>query len=230
MARTLSVMTFAMLFASVGASGDTITQTLPYCGTPNFSQFLTFDEFDDGGGMYTLQSIQVLMDMEVCGGALVLDNDGVDPASGTFEFGAKGDISSVDVSLLNASFQPVVAELEAWHSGGFSLDGNVGDGAGDYDPTPPDGMQYNGMTESDSGQGYIASSLFSQYIGTGTYDIEVELNQWSDFGGVSGIEWAVTPATANGEVTVIYDYLVPEPATFGLIAMGGLALLRRRRS
>ena len=35
----------------------------------------------------------------------------------------------------------------------------------------------------------------------------------------------------NGaNVTLTYDYTVPEPASFSLLALGGLALLRRRRA
>ena len=147
---------------------------------------------------------------------------------GTFEFGAKGDISSTDVSLLDAGFQPVTAELESLHSDAFSLDGNVGDGPGDYDPSPPDGMLYAGGLETDSDSGFIGSALFDQYTGTGTYDIVAEVNQWSYFGGVSGIEYAVTPSTAGGEVTVVYTY-IPEPGTLSLLVLGGLVSTRRRR-
>jgi hypothetical protein len=216
------------LLSATLASAGTITQTETYSGTPNFTQTLTFDEFDDLGGTLTLTSIQVLVDLDVLGGVLVLDNDGVDPASGTYEFGGKADISSTDVSLLDAAFQPVTAEVEALTSGAFNLTGNVGDGANDFDPSAPDGVQVNGTTQSDSDSGFIAAALFSQYIGTSTFDVDLDATQWSDFGGVSGIEWAVTPVTADGEVTVIYNY-VPEPATMGLLSLSGMALLRRRR-
>ena len=217
-----------LLFAGA-ASAVTITQTETFGGTPNFTQTLTFDEFDDLGGTLTLTSIQVLVELNVQGGVLVLDNDGVDPAAGTFEFGGKADISSTDVSLLDGAFQPVTAEVEALTAGAFNLTGNVGDGSNDFDPTAPDGMQVNGLSQTDNDDGFIAASLFAQYIGLSTFDIDLDATQWSDFGGVSGIEWAVTPVTADGEVTVIYNY-VPEPATMGLLSLGGLALLRRRRN
>ena len=223
------LITAVVCLLSAGlASAGTITQTETYSGTPNLSRTFTFDEFDDLGATLTLTSIQVLVDLNVEGGVLILDNDGEDPAAGTYEFGAKSDISSVDVSLLDGAFQPVTAELAGLTTGGFSLAANVGDGANDFDPSPPDGVQVNGSTQSDNDAGFISATLFAQYIGTSTYDIDLDALQWSDFGGVSGIEWAVTPVTADGEVTVIYNY-VPEPATMGLLSLGGLALLRRRR-
>ena len=227
MKTTLTALMGCFLFAGI-ASAATITQTHTYNGTPNFTRAFTFDEFDDQGGALTLVSIRVLVSMDIVGGVMILDNDGVDPAWGNYEFGAKGDISSVDVPLLDAALQPVTGELSALTTGSFSLAGNVGDGPNDFDPTAPDGMQVNGGSHSDSDSGYITSTVFSQYIGTGTYNIDLQVGQWQDFGGIGGIEYAVTPVTADGEVTVVYNY-VPEPVSTGLLALGGLGLLRRRR-
>jgi len=227
MTKGLAAIVAVLIGVSI-ASASSIVQTENFNGTPNFLRTLTFDKFDDQGGALTLQSISVSVLLNVQGGLLILDNDGENPASGSYEFGGKGDISSTDVSLLNSLFQPVTAEVEALTTGSFSLGANVGDGANDFDPSAPDGMQISGTTQSDSDSGFIASALFSQYIGLSTFDIDVSVDQWSDFGGVSGIEWAVTPVTASGTVTIVYNY-VPEPATLGLLSIGGLAVLRRRR-
>ncbi|MHC4984881.1 MAG: choice-of-anchor E domain-containing protein [Planctomycetota bacterium] len=181
------------LLLAGGASALTITQTETYAGTPNLSDTFTFDQFDDLGGTLTLVSIEILVELNIDGGQLILDNDGVDPAVGTYEFGAKSDISSTDVSLLDAAAQPVVAELEALTLGAFNLAGNVGDGANDFDPSAPDGMQVDGGPLSDSDDGFIGAAYFASYIGVSTYDID------------------------------------PEPATMGLLSIGGLALLRRKK-
>ena len=206
----------------------TITQTQPFSGIPNYQSDLTFNQFDDQGGTLSLLSVEVIVTLNVDGGQLVLDNDGIDPATGTFEFGAKGNISSVDVALLNALSQPVTSEVSAIHSGGFNLAGNVGDVPNDFDPSPPDGMQYDGGPETDGDSGFIGSAYYAGYIGMGTFDVKASIAQWADFGGVSGIEWAVTPVTSSGTVQVIYT--IPEPATMMLLVSGGaVALMRRKR-
>jgi len=224
----------AVLTYNDGAGSATESET--FSGTPNFDQVLTFNEFDEQSGNRTLTDIQVLLSFSSIGGSLILDNDSGDPASGTFEFGAKGDISSVEVSLIDAGFQPVVSEISAVYSDGFSLDPNTGDGSNDFDPTPPDGMQYDAGTQSGNDGGYLAAGVFSQYLGTSTFDVTADAIQWSDFGSVSGIEYAVSPSTASGTVTFnyFYDYTgqpIPEPATMLLFGTGliGVAGVGRRR-
>ena len=200
--RTVAFLAILALGTTL-ATADIISQTLPFTGTPNYTRTLTFNQFDDQGGTLVLQSIEVIVTLNAAGGQLILDNDGEDPAVGNFEFGAKGDIASTDVALIKTGGQPVTAELAAIHGPTpFNLDGNVGDAANDFDPSPPDGMQYNGGSETDGDNGFIDAAVFGQYTGTSTYDIDAVVTQWSDFGGVSGIEWAVTPVTANGDVTV----------------------------
>jgi len=207
-----------------GLAGVLNAQLIPFNGTPNLSQTLTFDKYDGSSG--PLVAIQVKFLLNSHDGQLILDNDSAEPASGTFEFGSKGDISSTDVPLLNAAFQPVTAELDTTHSGPFNLTGDPAPIVGDFNPAPPDGMSYSGGDESDSDSGFIAPALFAQYTGAGTFDVEVDVLQWQDFGGVSGIEWAVTPVNVDGYVEIIY---VPEPMTLSLLSIGGLALLRKRR-
>jgi hypothetical protein len=208
--------------ASTAAQGATITQIVTYGGIPNFSRPLTFNQFDDLGGTLTLLSIKVIVGLDADGGRLILDNDAAGAAAGTFEFGAKAAISSVDVSL------PVLGNLAAVHTEAFALDPNIGDGLNDYDPSAPDGLAYNGVPETDSKSGFVAPADYGAYMGIGTYDITLDATQWQTFGGIGGIEWAVSPVTTSGAVTVVYTY-VPEPATLSFLALGGLGLLLRRK-
>ncbi len=217
-----------LLTVIVQAEGGMITQALPYGGKPSFTQPLIFDEFDDQGGTLQLLSIQVIQWMSVDGGQIVIDNDGVDAAIGSFIFGALGSITSLDVALLDISSQPVIAQLSAAYSDpAVNLAGNVGDGTGDHDPNAPDGMQYNGQLQTDADDGFIDPGDWNQYIGTGTFQIDATVATAANFSGVGGVEVSYVPVDAIGEVMVIYNF-VPEPATMCMLAIGGVAMLRRR--
>ncbi len=233
MNRVLTAAAVCLAIATA-ASADQIVQTENFSGTPNFNQTLTFDQFDTLGGTRVLNSIQVIFDLNSHGGTYILDNDGDEAASGTFEFGVNGDIASTDVSLLDATVQPVVDDLEAVHSQAFNLAANTGDVANDFDPSAPDGLQYDGGDENVSDSGFIGAAFFTTgtkgFVGTGDFDIVVDAGQTQDFGGVSGIETGFTPMTSDGFVRVIYDYdVIPEPASMALLGAGGLAMLRRKR-
>ena len=203
----------------------TITQTQTFSGIPNMNGSLTFNQFDSSLG--TLTSIQVRLSLQTSGGRLILDNDSASSASGTFEFGANGSIGSTDVSLMDTSLQPITDLTEAFYSQAFSLDANVDDVSGDYDPASPDGLQYDGGIVSDTASGLVDSTVWGGYTGTGTYNINYNITQWLDYGGISGIECAITPVSASGDVTVIYTY-IPEPATMLLLAIGAVAILRKK--
>ena len=67
--------------------------------------------------------------------------------------------------------------------------------------------------------------------GTGgpTFDIDLKALQVVNTGNVGGIEFAVTPVTTSGRITV--TYLVPEPSS-ALLALcaSGVVMIRRRRA
>ncbi len=208
------------------------TQIKYFSGIPDFGKSLTFAKMNFTCPDCVMNWVKIDLILNVTGGQYVIDNDADSPASGNFSFGGKATISSTDVTLLDVVFNPVVGTAAAGHTDTFNLDANFADGPGDYSPNPPDGMVYIGGTETDSKSGYINPMFFSQYLGVGTFNIDVLATQWATFSGSSGLETAITPVSANGSVMVTYDYTcVPEPssimALFGGIGM--LGLIRRRR-
>ena len=234
-AASSRLITLGLVLVAVWATAGTITQTHAYGpGTPDFITTLTYNQFNTNGGVLVLDSIQVIFGLTSQGGVYILDNDSTSAASGNFSFGAKSLATNATVPLLNTSFQPVVPQLSAAHSQAFSLDPNQDDGPNDWSPLPPDGLQYTGGTENDTKSGFIANSLFALYSGLGTFSVDVDTSQFSTYGGVSGIEYAVTPVTASGDLTIKYNYhsTLPEPGTASLmfVGLGVLLAARRRRS
>jgi len=230
--KFLTFFAAIIVVTAIPAFADTISQTQSFTGLPNINGSLSFNQFDNNSGNWTLQSIQVSFTLQSIGGYARLDNDSALPASGTLEFGNKGNISSADVLLLDSSLQPVINQIKACHQESFSLAPDNGDGPYNYDWASPDGLLYSGGIETNTGSGFIDSTFWADYTGTGSYNINYSVAQWLNYGGFGGIEYAVTPTGASGEVTVIYTYSilpVPEPATIATLAFGLLWMGRSRR-
>ena len=216
--------------SSAGAA--TIMQTETFGpNTPNYQQTLTFDKFDDLGGTRTLTSVKVKMEMGVFNGSATVDNDGVDPASVTIEFGATGSISSGDVPLLDAGFQPVTSDVDVFTAGAFNLSANDSDPDNQFDnDNGPDNATLNVVPASDMDMGFIDSSFFGSYIGAGaTFDILVEIDTLFNILGEGGVAGSFVPVSADGNVMVIYEY-VPAPGSMALVGLAGLCATRRRRA
>jgi hypothetical protein len=213
--------------ASAGPCNTLITQTRSYGpNTPNYTQAMTFDQYT--GFLADVCSIKVTLELEISGGFLGVDNDGIDPATVTVQLGATTSISSNDVVLLNNAFQPVTGTASAFTGNTFNLAGDNGDGPNNVDLSPPDGATHLGGNDSDMRMGFINPLFWGGFVGFGTYDIIATAQQILDFGSVGGVEGAFSPVTSSGTVTV--EMLVPEPTTMALLALGAAAALRRRRA
>ncbi|MBU2457846.1 MAG: PEP-CTERM sorting domain-containing protein [Planctomycetes bacterium] len=234
---TKRFLVFFAAILSVSAlqvSAFTIPQTKYFSGTPSMSGSLTFNRFDNYGGTLVLQSIDISLTLQASGGYFILDNDNTSPVSGTFEFGANATIiGATDVILKDSSSQDIPAQAAAYHSGVFNLAADVDDDTGDYDPTGPDGMFYNGGIENSTTSGSIGNAFWSGFTGsgTGTYNINFSVTQRASCSGPDYIENQSSPPPSTfGFVTVLYTYEpVPEPATIALLTVGALALLKKRK-
>jgi hypothetical protein len=215
----------AVLLAIVSATmANTTTQKQDFNGVSSFFAPLTFDRFNMNG---TLTSIEMVFNLQIEGGTLIIDNDNDSNVSGTFEFGVHGTISSTEVTLPDSSLSNQV-----FYSQVFNLGSNVGDGIGDYNSSGPDGLQYSGSNKSGDVSGFVDNMFWNDYIGTGTYNITTSISLRLDCGDFDKLEYKITtPISTRGYVKVAYNYdPIPEPATIILLTVGAFAFLKRKNS
>jgi hypothetical protein len=99
----------------------------------------------------------------------------------------------------------------------------------DYDGTSGD--SFVDQSASDSVSDYVASDDWNLYSGSGTvtFTTEATSSTSSTKSGGIGVE-GETSVEAATSVAVTYFYtIIPEPATFSLLALAGVALAARRR-
>lgn len=214
--------------AAATAPAQVLMQMLDFgLNTPDFEQTLTFNQFDIDPAH--ILSVKYTVELDIAGGNLTVDNDGVDGAIVDVELGASAELSSTDVTLLNDMLNPVVDEVELVTTDTLNLAGNDGDDDTTFDPNGgPDEGSIDGGMQSGMSMGFINSMFFGQYAGMGTFDILVDVDQVLDFGSQSGVSGGFTPVQASGKVKIEVT-LIPTPATAAMLGMGGLVAVRRRR-
>ena len=229
--KSLLTAAIAATVAGSASAGSTFTdvQMDEFSGIPNFSGAFTFDQFDaaDFGDPQFVQlcSVKITLEVDINGGILQLDNDGVDPAVVTGEIGALVTMNSMDIFGVSLSAQPLT-------QGMFNLAANNGDGPTfDNEPGDPDYAELNGTGQSDMDMAFFDSGAFlTQFEGAGMFDLDYVATQIFNNGGVGGVSFGGTPVNATVKATVEYEYkIVPTPASAALFGLGGFVAARRRR-
>ena len=72
----------------------------------------------------------------------------------------------------------------------------------------------------------LSSGQFANLIGSGTFSVDALVQAQATV--IGGVNFTNIVPQGSGSVTVEF-YNVPEPATAGLICLGGIGLLLRRR-
>ena len=220
--KAVIVITMAICaaFASQASSASTIQQFTALFGpeaaasTPH--AVATLPKFDPALG----QLVGVMLDINagLSGGKAFFDNEGAMGGAVTLGYGGTVQVSAMGVSAL--ATMPIQLS-----------DGNVGpdsDGAWDY--LGSDAFSFlaspawnNASTSLD------ANDDLSAFIGPGSFDailnsrVKTQLETTGPYGPIN-----VDPGVVEGSITVRYAYVIPEPATFLLLCLGGVILVRRR--
>jgi hypothetical protein len=186
----------------------------------NFTEMLTFNLFDDQGGMRELLSVEFDL-MARSSGLAEVENRDSTPTSITATLSA--DIMLIDLDsaiILEATpFLTRTAELAAF------------DGVIDF--VGPSGAQFLDLQTSDSSSITLSSpAALMDYVGVGTSSIAFRAEATSLVEGGGNIASGIT-TFASGDIRIVYNYrevnMVSAPAHLAIIGLGivGFASMRR---
>jgi hypothetical protein len=219
--KCLLVVAMATLLCTA-ANADLLTYTAsaPMAQT-DWTRALLLQKFDSSLG--TLNSVTLTLNASMSQTLMYENLDG--PGSITFEI-TGGQKTRCEYAVSFTGGSQLLADtilntptylFEAF-DGGFDFGGTSG------------ATHVVGLSQS-SGNVYTGVDM-AAFVGTGVLDLSLTTGAHgaSAWQATSGNIAVGVSTIAGAEVSVAYDYTaVPEPATIGLLSLGGLLLARRRR-
>lgn len=214
MKNVMMVSMIVLAATSVGLAAPLQTETETYGpAAPSYSDLLTFNQYSGANcGL-----VRITMRADSTGGSVSLDNEGEDPATATYDFGIRSTLASTTLA------SDVV--LNALNSGSASLAADDGDLASTVEVDGLDSALINGQPVSDQQILEFTGTDMAPFLGSGTFDVDAYVTSIASITG--GVNFTNIVSDGGGLVTV--EYFVPEPATMGLLTLGGLGLLVRAR-
>ncbi len=170
----------------------------------------------------TLDSVTIELYVLNSGSSLLWDNESLIPTAVTLSIGATVTATAPSTLVV------VAVPLQTGGPTGVTADEIPDDGAGDF--AGPDYFGIFGGTGNDTQSNQLLINL-GPYIGTGNFNTWIESVANVIIETTGGESGAISSDAGDfeGTIEVTYDYTVPEPATMSLLAVGSLAMLKRRR-
>lgn len=195
---------------------------------------LAFNQYT--GDISSLTGIVIDLSISTTGGLAEVDNES-GATTATVSFGSQASLNYFS-STVTVPLDLVLNVTKAYVSQTFSLGADDGDGIG-VQSGGADYATLAGGTVSNLASAAVSSGVWAQYVGSGTYNIVLDLSTYLNVSASGSVSQGSSPPTASGYVTVTYQGVgggggggsAPEPASLLLLSssLGGLAAWRYRR-
>ena len=223
--KKFAIVSVCCLLLAGAASADTISFSTTFAPKAiSFDPFAAgnLSKFDPDLGVLTMVTLELTAN--TTGNSIAWDNEAT--TASDVDLGIGSNVTATALTVLATVASPMHIE-----SSSVTAD-EVGDGGGDFAGPDSFTVADGAGTDTQSNSTTTASDLllFTGPNGApGTFAVWLEADQ-KTFLETDGGSGPINPAPGNasGTIKVTYTY-VPEPATMSLLALGGLALLRRKR-
>lgn len=211
---------------------DTVTYSDSTAMVSMQNATISLNQFDQSLGTLTSVYIEyttLLYDIDY-----QFDNDivGGFPKTVTINLSSYAGYFYTEARLTGTGINTDGSDLHINAFGSLTLQPDDGDTAGQFDVGGTDYGQWAPEDQSSTTGGYVESSVFSDYIGTGTFDSTVISEILAGVNSYTDIEEGSNELPSGlFSAKVIYGYVgaVPEPAAISLIGLGGLLTLTVKR-
>ena len=190
-------------------TGRTVTEQTVNITNSLDDQIITFNYYDPTATGQTLTNVEVQMYSTVEGGSCGADNDGGSAENITLHYGASFELEDGTTAprLLNSSYSNIWNNDTAHTFGPVELAADNGDGSGNFDPNPPDGITYTGVAENDTKSDNIVDGTFEDGYsnpGGGTFTFTLIKDTYFSFNTSGTFDVTFQTNTVGGYIKLIY--------------------------
>lgn len=219
-AAAAAIMACGSAFAGLGDFSQAQSQDFAGQLSPFGPINLTFDQFDDNGGLFVLKAITLEFDAEITANVTAENNN----QQAAPEFGVQltgfvnVDVPAPAPGLLSGT---ALLDAQATSGGVAGTDGVPGSG--------PDFHNFGTIADGSNASDTLFAN-FGAFVGNGTVDAEVFGQGGFTVTGASSAQIQVSNFGVSGTVTITYHYnIIPAPGAAAAFGLFGLGATRRRR-
>jgi hypothetical protein len=229
MKKTLTILVF-LIIATGALQAGTLTYTNSAIMRTLQDATVTLTKFDTQGGIRTLTRIYIEFTTALYGTDYAFDNDLTVAKKPSVTLSADILSFASAAGLTGTGINPDGSDLAVYELHSFSLAKDNGDPAGQFDEGGTDYARWIPGDLISTIGGYVDSSVFADYIGSGTFNTTINADISAAISTWSGVEADPNNTFPSGEFSarVTYEF-IPEPTAVGLIGLGGLVTLTASR-